>query len=248
MEKYMLDRLQGAIEFFYVKNEKENLNNIYKKVPSGECSGCGSCCNESVGAYYGEFLNILSGLEKKSLEDRKKIYIKIFEYYLGEYSVKRQCPFLQDDKRCSIYDERPLNCRIYGHWKKSEYEQNYNRVLKENRLKADYLKRERGFSIPSEIVEYKIEWCKNFKGKIMTKAERNLLYDEMISIDSKYFATGNFPLEYADRGIVEYFVEFFGLKESIDILKFEKISRRKKERIYKVAILKMEELLWKCKN
>ena len=41
------------------KNQLFNkLNNIYDNLPKGECTGCGSCCMESVGINLIEFLNI----------------------------------------------------------------------------------------------------------------------------------------------------------------------------------------------
>ena len=41
------------------KNQLFNkLNNIYDNLPKGECTGCGSCCMESVGLNLIEFLNI----------------------------------------------------------------------------------------------------------------------------------------------------------------------------------------------
>ena len=36
----------------------DKLNNIYKSLPSGDCSGCGNCCMESVGTNLIEFINI----------------------------------------------------------------------------------------------------------------------------------------------------------------------------------------------
>ena len=45
------------------KNQLFNkLNNIYDNLPKGECTGCGSCCMESVGINLIEFLNIYNYL------------------------------------------------------------------------------------------------------------------------------------------------------------------------------------------
>ena len=46
-------------------NEKklfDRLNDIYKNLPNGDCSGCGNCCMESVGTNLIEFINIYNYL------------------------------------------------------------------------------------------------------------------------------------------------------------------------------------------
>lgn len=49
-----------------LKNQLFNkLNNIYDNLPKGECTGCGSCCMESVGINLIEFLNIYNYLQDK---------------------------------------------------------------------------------------------------------------------------------------------------------------------------------------
>ena len=42
----------------------DELNKIYESVPSGDCTGCGNCCMESVGINLTEFLNIYDYLSK----------------------------------------------------------------------------------------------------------------------------------------------------------------------------------------
>ena len=98
----------------------DKLNNIYKSLPSGDCSGCGNCCMESVGTNLIEFINIYNYLENKP-ELKKVCLDKIIDYYFLEYIDKKPCPFKDKDNRCMIYEVRPLNCRLFGHWKKEDY-------------------------------------------------------------------------------------------------------------------------------
>ena len=101
----------------------DKLNNIYKSLPSGDCSGCGNCCMESVGTNLIEFINIYNYLENKP-ELKKMCLDKIIDYYFLEYIDKKPCPFKDKDNRCMIYEVRPLNCRLFGHWKKEDYNKN----------------------------------------------------------------------------------------------------------------------------
>ena len=58
----------------------DRLNNIYKELPSGDCSGCGNCCMESVGINLIEFINIYKFLQDKP--ELKNICLdKIIDYY-----------------------------------------------------------------------------------------------------------------------------------------------------------------------
>ena len=47
-----------SIEYAKENNLIDELNKIYESVPSGDCTGCGKCCMESVGINLTEFLNI----------------------------------------------------------------------------------------------------------------------------------------------------------------------------------------------
>ena len=76
----------------------DKLNNIYKSLPSGDCSGCGNCCMESVGTNLIEFINIYNYLENKP-ELKKMCLDKIIDYYFLEYIDKKPCPFKDKDNR-----------------------------------------------------------------------------------------------------------------------------------------------------
>lgn len=59
---------------YSIKNKLFNkLNDVYKSLPAGNCSGCGNCCMESVGINLIEFLNIFCYLEDR-VDLKKKLY------------------------------------------------------------------------------------------------------------------------------------------------------------------------------
>lgn len=199
--------LKDIIEYSNENKGKDQLEAIYKDVPSGSCAGCGSCCMESVGANFAEFVNIYDHLEKNDMIE--EAYERIFNYYFKEYSKKMPCPFKNEDNMCLIYEARPLNCRIYGNWQEKDYESNYDRIKGQNVEIAREIEDRYGLRIPSGIVGFKIDYCKEFVpgDGYMTKDQRLELHDRMVSLDSKLIIGGGFDVEFRDRGIVEYFIE-----------------------------------------
>ena len=152
------DEIEKSIAYAEKNGIFEKLNKIYDTVPSGKCEGCAKCCMESVGINLTEFLNIY-----KYLKERPEIYNKyidkVLDYYFMEYKEKKLCPFLDENKRCAIYEVRPLNCRIFGHWYKSDYNLNLDSIKEKNRDYRDLMKARYGFEINEDVVEYRIEYC-----------------------------------------------------------------------------------------
>lgn len=219
----------------------EELHSIYSNVPEGNCIGCGNCCHESVGASFVEADIILKKIKKMNKTKREKLIKKIFEYYFNIYETREKCPFLGFDNLCDIYDDRPLNCRIYGHWSESDYNNNYERIKTENTSLERILKNKYGYSTKMGYVDFHIPYCKNFKGNIMTKNERNILYDKMISLDSKKFVSQGITTAYEDKGIVEHIVDMLFGKEKIFNLKMKnRLTPGIKRRILEVAKLRIE--------
>ena len=200
--------IEKALVFSRENGIFNKLNDIYKSLPSGQCSGCGNCCMESVGISLTEFLNIYDALLTND-KLRKTAIDRIFDYYFYEYTKKNSCPFKDDENKCMIYEVRPLNCRIYGHWSKEDYEKNYERIRLENEENEKALAENYNISIKKAIMGYKIQYCQAFKPekKYMTKTERMDFYDAIVNLDSKILGSGSINLDYKDRGIVDYFIE-----------------------------------------
>ncbi|MGX4598349.1 YkgJ family cysteine cluster protein [Faecalimicrobium sp. JNUCC 81] len=184
------------------------LNKVYNSLPSGDCSGCGNCCMESVGINLIEFINIFEYL-KGNNELRKKCLSKVLDYYFFEYIKKSPCPFKDENNRCLIYEVRPLNCRLFGHWKKEDYNKNLLNVTKRNLDYKNLMKSKYGFEISDEVVNYKINYCDSFKPEndYLDKSTRLSFSDKLMTLDSKLYSKGIIDIEFKDRGTVEYFVE-----------------------------------------
>ena len=186
----------------------EKLNNIYDTLPKGKCTGCGNCCMESVGINLIEFLNIYNYLQDKD-ELRKKSIGRIMDYYFMEFMEKKSCPFKDENNMCLIYEVRPLNCRLFGHWKKEDYNKNLKDITEKNQQYKIIMKGKYGFDISDEVVNYKIKYCEDFvpDNGYLSKSERlGFAYDLMV-LDSRLFSKGVIDIEFRDRGIVEYFID-----------------------------------------
>lgn len=185
------------------------LDNIYKSLPSGDCKGCGNCCMESVGINLIEFINIYNYLQEKD-ELRKKCLSKVIDYYFLEYIEKRPCPFKDENNRCLIYEVRPLNCRLFGHWKKGDYNSNLSNITQRNIDYKELIKSKYGFEINEEVVNYKIKYCEDFvpENDYLDKATRLSFADELMILDSNILSKGIINIDFKDRGIVEYFIDY----------------------------------------
>ncbi|MEN2258515.1 YkgJ family cysteine cluster protein [Paraclostridium benzoelyticum] len=122
---------------------------------------------------------------------------------------KSPCPFKDENNRCLIYEVRPLNCRIYGHWTKEDYNSNLENISNRNKEYASLIKDKYKFEINNDVVNFKINYCELFKpnDRYLRKDERLNFADSMMVLDSKIYSKGIMNIEFKDRGIVEYFIE-----------------------------------------
>ena len=98
---------------------KEELQEIYNKLPRLECQ---KKCQESCGPIEVDQIEkeqIIGWLKKQGLEFKEFASISQTEVILAllkdDYkSSCLTCPYLTKEGMCSIYDVRPLICRLWG--------------------------------------------------------------------------------------------------------------------------------------
>lgn len=168
---------------------------------------------------------------------------KIIDYYFLEYVKKNACPFKDKDNRCMIYEVRPLNCRLFGHWKKEDYNSNLENITRKNRDYKKLIKSKYGFDIKDEVVNYRINYCELFtpEKNYLDKSKRLSFSDELMVLDSKIYSKGIIDIEFRDRGIVEYFIEYLLSLEvayniKIKVSKDEKVRMRAINRLKKIIL------------
>lgn len=203
--KLLKKNIERSIKHADEKNFFVKLNKLYNDIPTGTCQGCTNCCMESVNTFYIEFLNIYKYL-KQNGNLYQELLPKIIRYYFLELVEKIHCPFLQQNGKCSIYEVRPLTCRLFGHTSKREHEENYKNVLKGNKESSNYFKKKYGLEIPKEIVNYKIEYCQQFRvDKKVKRHARQSLIDNIFIIESNFFMNGMITEEFLGNGLVSWF-------------------------------------------
>ena len=72
----------------------QRIREIYVRIPKVNCQGK---CQESCGPI------AMTRLERKQLPDA-----------IDQISPDLRCPLLTQDGKCSVYDNRPLVCRLWG--------------------------------------------------------------------------------------------------------------------------------------
>lgn len=229
---------------YSIKNKLfDELNDVYKSLPTGNCSGCGNCCMESVGINLIEFLNIFCYLEDR-VDLKESCTSKILDYYFEEYTRKNPCPFKDNKNKCLIYEVRPLNCRFFGHWKREDYNKNLANVTKKNNEYKVLMKKQYGFEINDKVVNYRIDYCDSFipNKAYLNKSERLSFSDKLMILDSKIYSNGLIDIDFRDRGIVEYFMESLLYRDlsynvKIRISKESKIRRRTIDRIKRIILV-----------
>ena len=99
-----------------------------------------TCCKVAMPQInYSEFVNIVSSLWRNADKEKKiQIICTSIEYWFknqfekwGIQALVKPCMFLnRENGLCTIYKNRPLNCRMYGLWPKEEYEKRVDRFAK----------------------------------------------------------------------------------------------------------------------
>jgi Fe-S-cluster containining protein len=122
-------------------NLKNVLQSIYTDTVSLKTTCCHTCecCNVAMPQInYSEFVQIATTVwNEKSHAEILDIICKSLEYFFRyEYNkwgmdvFIKPCMFLGKDKMCTIYEDRPLNCRMYGLWTEEMYNERVEKFAK----------------------------------------------------------------------------------------------------------------------
>lgn len=85
-----------------------------------DCLQCGNCCKTISPLVNNDDLNRISTVLKMSKADFTKKYLEKDQD--GDLKIKTlPCPFLGEDNYCSIYEDRPKDCREFPHTDKKGF-------------------------------------------------------------------------------------------------------------------------------
>jgi len=116
-----------------VLNLRSVLQSIYHDYINLEttCNHRCECCNVAMPQVnYSEFVQIVTVLWNALSKDEKigLICTSVEYFFRNEFkkwnmdTLIKPCMLLDSKGLCKIYDDRPLNCRVYGLWPKEDYE------------------------------------------------------------------------------------------------------------------------------
>ena len=89
-----------------------DCSEVHDFTNNGECSGCGNCCSRYLPLSQHEINTIIAYVKRKNIKQQfHSVNV------LSERFFDMCCPFLDDtkpDKKCTIYEVRPLICRDFN--------------------------------------------------------------------------------------------------------------------------------------
>lgn len=190
------------------KNEGlfRKLNNIYSEIPQVECSSCADiCCRESPDVYLIEYLNIRRHLKatRRDPQYEARIVNRSIEWcFIRFVKDKVFCPFL-DEGKCSIYEVRPINCRMWALENDDYY--NNKAVRAEKALRKQYAFLHKNGVAPIHRVEdlilrkcadVKIEEDKRFSEEEIAALDLKIAFLHLNLIPHESFKSMNFHLHF----------------------------------------------------
>ncbi|MEM7455610.1 MAG: YkgJ family cysteine cluster protein [Planctomycetota bacterium] len=101
--------------------KKESAENApwYKDGLKFECTGCGDCCTGSPGYVWVNKAEIeaMAKCLDLDVEEFEKIYVRKIGIRKSLKELPNyDCVFLDDQRKCQVYDVRPRQCKTWPFW------------------------------------------------------------------------------------------------------------------------------------
>ena len=116
------------------------LQSIYHDTVNLEttCNHQCECCKVAMPQInYSEFIQIISNVWKRAHEEVIEVICTSLEYFFryeyekwGMATMVKPCMLLDGNNMCSVYEDRPLSCRLYGLWPREMYENRVDKFAK----------------------------------------------------------------------------------------------------------------------
>ncbi len=205
MKRSMKD-MDRAIRIAEKQGLDKRLSRMYGNLPEGTCGGCTTCCSESVPAFFIEFVNIWRYMKAhpEVFQDRMP---RVLSFYHTELAERRKCPFLGHDNRCTIYEVRPLTCRLFGFSRQEDHEANLKQILQANRQAKKDVWNAYRIDVPDEVVSFHIPFCESFEPEWqLTEDDKMDFADTLFGLDSMFLMSGLLDEEDINQTLIPWFV------------------------------------------
>ncbi len=142
----------------------DSLLRVYRGFPETVCENCARCCFESPGIFYLEYLNLLDLVGEISPGRWEELIRRaIRELFFSWIEPERVCVFLESG-RCTIYERRPLACRLFGLTPAADRDQAEAEARLAAREEARRLHR-LGIVVPEEVIQRSLASCNRVRDK-----------------------------------------------------------------------------------
>ncbi len=109
---------------------RENHDQVFEEI---DCLSCANCCKTTSPIFRDIDIERLSKRLKVATSDFIDAYLNMDSE--NDYVLKSSpCTFLQEDNKCSVYEDRPLACREYPHTNRKKMHQILNLSLKNTEI------------------------------------------------------------------------------------------------------------------
>lgn len=108
------------------------VHSLYREVAAQiDCTQCGNCCKVIQPNLTKADIKKLASRQQLSTQDFRAGFLREDEGAEGVVFKVQPCPFLENN-RCSVYDNRPSDCRSYPHLHKRDF------VFRMNQANSNY--------------------------------------------------------------------------------------------------------------
>ena len=172
-----------------IKNDNFSpLKELHNSIPKTTCKQLNVCCKSGCPPmYFVEFIYILDFIKKNIRKDvLTNIVCQCIDNFFSDDVIK-PCPLF--NKGCLVYDDRPINCRLYGQIPEEEYKERQSRESSEFVMSAAEIMQKMNLSKIEDVPLF--HQCPHVKpvdgsGQEVTLERYNLIFELLADVEKKF--------------------------------------------------------------
>ena len=153
----------------------DTLMKVYDRIPAGDCQRKTHCCTLLPEASFVEILAVIRCFQNMTARLKKRLYIKLVEYFFLNPVRITSCPFLEGQD-CLIYSDRFFGCRAYGLWS-YEYYQKLAECNREAKIQLQQQWKRLEITLPQQVVDYNLPYCREVEAEVPSTMDDRRLSD-----------------------------------------------------------------------